>query len=1368
MKDHLHYVVGIGASAGGLEAIHELFDSFPKDSGLSFIIVQHLSPDYKSLLAELVSKHTQMKVSEAEDGMLVLPNHVYVIPSKKLMTFRNGRLRLADKPVSNVPNTAIDHFFVSLAEEKGDKVIGVILSGTGTDGSKGILAIKSAGGMVVVQDPATAKFDGMPNSAIDTGVVDLILPPELIPEEIFSFIRHGVLLKTINATNDQDEEKLLGEILHLIKKNTGHDFTAYKLQTIKRRIYKRMAALNFETLHDYLGFLIRHKEEIEILSKEFLIGVTRFFRDSEAFQIIEKKVLPRILDKKKSGDVIKIWVTACSTGEEAYSLAILVHEHLKLTGEDPEVKIFATDVDKEAINFASKGMYSEKIANDVSPQRLDAYFVKEGKHYCINQNIRKMVIFAHHNILKDPPFSKIDLISCRNMLIYMNPILQRKVFATFSFSLNQGGYLFLGASENPGEWRSSLEEVSKKWNVFKNLNPSTSLVTEHQSFTPVSRVGLGSSNLTTSKQANAMLQHRMEEVFNEVIVEEFGYAGIYINENFDVIQAMGDYRNYLHLPEKKLQFNLLKMVNEELSVALGVAIRKAIKANQKVVVKRVKLKDQKSFRLVNVVIKPYMVSNELMQRFVFVMFFEEKAKRAKARDFEIHEDHINNSKRIQELELELKETKENLFATVEELETSNEELQSSNEELISSNEELQSTNEELQSLNEELHTVNTEHQLKIKELIELNDDFNNYFRSTDIGQIFIDANLRIRKYTPAVVKQINIIESDIGRPISHFSINIKYDSLVADIKNVIASQQTIEKEIELNDGRYYLMRIFPYIRLDKNIDGVVITFVDISPIKSLNNILSGVLNSSVNGIMALETIYNEEGNGVDFSCSLFNVAAELMFDLREGEMVGQKLSVKIPAIKKQGLLDKFLNVAKDNQPLKMEWQYWKEGKDVWFDINAVPIKNGIAVTFYDISDKKAAEEKIMDAYDELKKAEENLKVLNFDLEERVKERTMELSESEERFRLISLATNDAVWDWNLYENRVWWNEALRTVFGYDFEYEDEGIESFFNKIHPDDKKKTTDQLYQAINKGETQWSGEYRFRRADGSYAFVFNRAYILYNENQTPFRMLGALVDLTSLKLAKEELTQTNQHLVKINNDLDNFIYTASHDLKAPIANLEGLVVMLRSRYENKEREPEKEIKLLDMVSVSIEKLNETIKALTEITKAQKDKDDQVENLSFEQVLNDVFLDIDNLVKKVSPEILCDFQVEKICYGKFNLRSILYNLVSNAIKYRCPDRPCQIQISTREQDDLIVLEVRDNGLGLNKLQQAKLFKMFKRLHTHVDGTGVGLYIVKRIIENRGGRIEVESEEGIGSSFRVYFQNQSVHHKEKVNRLSDM
>ncbi|MDO6391848.1 chemotaxis protein CheB [Pontibacter sp. BT731] len=1350
-----HYLIGIGASAGGLEAIHKLFDHFPGNSSFSFVIIQHLSPDHKSLMAELLSKHTSMQVREAEDNTFTRPNCVYVLPSGKQLSLQNGRLRLTEKPRNREPNFAVDTFFESLAVDRGPNAIGIVLSGTGTDGSKGVRAIKQAGGLVVVQDPESAKFDGMPRSAIDTGEVDFVLPPDQIPHEIIEYTRRTPLVKSIIQNGKQqeqlDEEAVLKEILDLVCSHTQVDFTHYKKPTLNRRIQKRMQTLKLNSLQEYLDYLHANPAEIKILCQEFFINVTSFFRDPEAFHQLEKKVIPDILKSKEEGEPIKVWIAACSTGEEAYTLAILFQEASHKLGRPLDVKLFATDVDQQALQKASKGAYpANTIRKQVSEARLQRFFQKTGNKYVVSDEIRKMVIFAQHDLQKDPPFSKIDLITCRNMLIYLNPSLQYKVLSLFPYALNMGGYLMLGPSEHIGDMQEYFEEENRKWNIFRKVKDRSSLQRSYG----VTDYHTNSMQQSQASQFKTTQLNRYNEAFMDALAEDFKVTALYVDTNYQLLHGIGDINRFLKFPDKRLHFNLIKMVPEELAVVLSVSIRKAIKTKRSVVGRQVAVKFGKKERLIHTSVRP--VTLEKGQPPLILVLLQEMGEVSPQPRLS-ETPHLSDADYYQQLttlETELRETRESLQMTVQDLSTANEELQSSNEELMSSNEELQSSNEEMQSLNEELHTVNSEHQLKIKELQELNEDLDNYFRSSNVGQLFVDHSLEVRKYTPSVEQIVNIIGGDIGRPVYHLSHSLKYSRLFDDIRQVNNTSQEIEQEVETENGRYYLMRIIPYLKRDGNKDGVVISFVDVTTLKTLSSVVQGVLDSSLNSIMAMQAVRDNKEQIKDFNWTLLNKKAEEMLGESSANLMQGSVTATIPHLRDTGLFRKFCQVVETGKPLHIEQLLILNEQKAWYEIAAVKMGTGIAVTMANINDKKRSEDQTLAAYEELKKAEENLTVLNNQLERLVEDRTRELAESEERFRLVAMATNDVVWDWNLAANEIWWSDGLYKMLGFDEQEMSGGLEGWFSKLHPDDRKEVERSVNDAINNGRKQWNAEYRIQHKEGSYTYVSNRAYILYNEYQMPYRMIGSFIDLSDLKLAQDELQQTNEHLMRVIDDLDTFVYTASHDLKSPIANIEGLMLVLEEQIREAEPLPgEPTDPLFVMIKDSIRRFKNVIRDLTDIAKVQRDVDGESEPLQIEAVYNTIYEGLREEAERKQAVIETDFsEAPNISFSKKNLHSILYNLMSNALKYSSPDRRPHVKLKSSYKGKKLVLSIEDNGLGISKESQGKMFTLFKRFHSHVDGTGMGLYIVKRIMDNSGGQVHVKSEPNKGTTFTLTFQ----------------
>lgn len=968
VKESNGFCVGVGASAGGLEALEQFFKNMPTDSGLSFVVVQHLSPDYKSLMVELLSKHTMMQVLRAEDGMKIEPNCIYLIPPKKNMTVFHGTLFLTDQKHNHVINLPIDIFFRSLAEDYGDKSVGVVLSGTGSDGTLGIRAIKGIGGMVMAQDDHSAKFDGMPRSAIATGMVDYVLPADKMPEELLKYIKHPLTAKALEKENLSSHENTLIKILSIIRTTTGVDFTYYKPNTIVRRLERRISINQISSYENYVTFLEQSSKEVNILYKELLIGVTRFFRDSESFDIIMEQVIPRILKNKEKDEPIRLWSVGCSTGEEAYSLAMLLKEYMDEKGFSHDIKIFATDLDKESIEYGSMGFYPESIVADVSMDRLKKFFIKKDKGYQIKENIRKMVIFATHNIIKDPPFSKIDLISCRNMLIYLKPLMQKRVLSLFHFSLHKQGYLFLGSSESLGDLTRNFDTINSKWKIysfkdnFTNDNIGDFLIPSlHKTGSKAS----ATPEVTVKGHTSASLT---ESIYSSII-EEFIPPSVIIDENFEIVHILKDVNKYIKLAAGRASLDLLTLIRKEISTPLSIAIHKALKENKEIIYNDFKLREKGEIIRLNIKVKPF-AEKYKSRRLLFVAFEEQQTIKTVINDNDNQTIEFDTNQQIKDLELELKYTKENLQATIEELGTSNEELQATNEELISSNEELQSTNEELQSVNEELHTVNSEYQNKIDILTQLNNDINNLLKNTNIGTVFLDRNLHIRKYTPAVTSAINILEMDIGRPIHHISHNTLYENFLEDIENVLRTLVIKEVEVQGKKNNWFQMRILPYRTLENAIDGVVITFFDITERKKFeeqiqrkSNLLISVLDNSP----VASTIIDNKGK-----ISYANQMAEKVLGLTRDEITKRNYNAPKWRITDEAGKDfpdeklPFVIVNKTGKPVfdVIHNIEWPDGSKKTLSINGSPIfdenrkVDGVVCTLLDITQKREYEEKL--------------------------------------------------------------------------------------------------------------------------------------------------------------------------------------------------------------------------------------------------------------------------------------------------------------------------------------------------------------------------------------------------------------------------
>jgi two-component system CheB/CheR fusion protein len=832
------YIVGMGGSAGSLEAFEQFFRNMPDDSGAAFVLISHLDPTQKGMMPELLQRYTKMKVFEAVDGMKVVPNCVYVIPSNKDMAILHGTLQLLEPTATRGLRLPIDFFFKNLGLDQKEKAVGIIISGMGSDGTAGLKIIKEHLGMVMVEDPESAKYDSMPHSAIDTGLADYIAPAEVLPTMLLAYIKQLSQPLSEHIGTEEQVVSAVQKILVLLRGQTGNDFSLYKKNTVMRRIERRMNVHHMGKTEQYVRFLQDNPQEVELLFKELLIGVTSFFRDPEAFELLKKTIVLDILKNNENERAVRVWIPGCSTGEEAYSIAIIFSEclsKLRLKG-DFKVQIFATDIDKAAIDKARQGLYPANIAADLSPERLEHFFSKEDNKYQINKDIREMVVFAPHNVTMDPPFTRLDLISCRNLLIYLTAELQKKLMALFHYSLMPDGILFLGTSETIGRFIDQFSTVDTKWKIYQRRH-SEQTAADTVDFAHFYREAIPAGRVS-AKQAAELVS--IPEVANRMLLEDFTPPAVFINEQGDVVYIHGRTGKYLEPPAGKANINIFAMAREGLKIELPSAIREAKTQKKTITLKGIKVKTNGDFQTINLTVKPVVQLG--IQQPLYMLVFEnvtmppkeEKSISSQARSSSRLKD-INI-----ELENELKHTKELLQKTSEEMQLSQEELKSTNEEIQSTNEELQSTNEELssskeemQSLNEEMMTVNAELQVKVDELTLSNSDMKNLLNRTEIATIFLDDDLNIRRFTPEATGIFNLIQSDIGRPISHIVSKLQYDDIVTDVRKVLDSLMYKEAQVQAKDGHWYIMRIMPYRTHDNAIDGVVINFIEITTVKKL-------------------------------------------------------------------------------------------------------------------------------------------------------------------------------------------------------------------------------------------------------------------------------------------------------------------------------------------------------------------------------------------------------------------------------------------------------------------------------------------------------------------------------------------------------
>ena len=828
-------IVGIGASAGGLEALEQFLGHVPAGSGMAFVIVQHLDPTHKGVMPELLQRATGMKVIQVKDRTRVQPNCVYVIPPNKDMSILHGVLYLLEPAAPRGLRLPIDFFLRSLAQDQEGRSIGVILSGMGSDGTLGLRAIKEKAGVVLVQEPATAKFDSMPRSAVDAGLADIVAPVEELPGKILACLQLTPHIARTEAALEDKTQSALEKVVVLLRAQTGNDFSLYKRNTLYRRIERRMGIHQIDKMSVYIRYLQENSQELNLLFKELLIGVTNFFRDPAAWELLREEVIPALLARRSSGQTLRAWAPACSTGEEAYSLAIVLKEAVEEIKPKANftIQVFATDLDRDAIDKARQGVFPANITADLSKERLKRFFTKEERGYRVRKEIREMVIFAPQNVIMDPPFTKLDILTCRNLLIYLNAEVQKKLMPLFHYSLSPGGILFLGSAETIGDATDLFAPLSGKARLFRRTE--SALRTE-----PVDFPSSFSAGPPAGPEARPGPKPpvSLQSLADQLVLQRYAPPAVLTNHKGDICYVSGHTGKYLEAAAGKVNWNIFAMAREGLRYELAGAFKEALRQKASVALHGLRVGTNGGEQCVDVTVQRLDEPGPL-QGLVMIVFTDVAAPEAAKAAGRPPQPHAR-SVRLAELEQKLLAVRAEARATHEEMQTSQEELRSANEELQSTNEELQSTNEELmtskeemQSLNEELQTVNTELQLKEEEHSRTSNDMKNLLNSTDIATLFLDNGLNVRRFTPQATKIIKLIPADVGRPITDLASELRYPELAEDAREVLRTLASAEKPIGTRDSRWFTVRIMPYRTLDDRIDGVVITFADITVAKTL-------------------------------------------------------------------------------------------------------------------------------------------------------------------------------------------------------------------------------------------------------------------------------------------------------------------------------------------------------------------------------------------------------------------------------------------------------------------------------------------------------------------------------------------------------
>ena len=1312
-------VVCVGASAGGLEAFTQLLEATPTNTGMAFVLVSHLSPSHASHLAEILSRATRMPVNEVKDEPKVQPNRVYVIPPDRSMIISGGVLKLLPRREVRGQHHPIDLFLESLAEDQQNKSIAVILSGTGSDGTAGLDEIKAAGGITFAQDQ-TAAYEGMPRSATMAGSVDFVLPPAGIAMELANIARHAyVSPEGPLAQPPPAETAHFAQILNLLHQTMGVDFHHYKTTTLIRRIVRRMALHKLDALAEYAEFLRSRPAEIEALFQDILISVTSFFRDPESFELLKTKIFPRVTAERSIGNAIRMWVVGCATGEEAYSVAIAFSEFMEREGRVWPVQIFATDLNGAGVERARGGLYPKSISERVSPERLRRYFYEVDGKYRVAKSIRDMCVFAKHNIVADSPFSRMDLISCRNLLIYLEPVLQQHLMPILHYALKPSGFLWLGASETTGKFRDLFDADDAK-HRFYIKKPNAARM-------PVPLPIRGPSERGTQAELPVSQGRRGEEVQREadrILLSRYTPPGVLVTDDLDILQFRGDTGPYLAPASGRASLNLLKMLREGLLLPVRTAIARAKREGSAIRTDDVRVKSNGGWRLVDLEVVPVKVSGT--ERSCYLLLFHEPQIQPERLP---KPESVTNAEVEQEttqLKQELTATKEYLQSVIEQQEAATEELQAANEEVQSANEELQSINEEIetskeeiQSSNEELATVNEELQTRNAELGQSNNDLMNLLASVQMAIVMLGADLRIRRFTPMAEKMLNLIATDVGRPLTDIRLNFDVPDLEKILGEVLETIQPYQRDVQDRNGRWHSLRVRPYRTLENRIDGVVIVLVDIDSVKSTAESLRVSAER-------LRIMYDRAPVGIfetdlegrftrvnDMFCRLTGRSRETLLALRSEDITHPD-----DILAEREDYHRIRNGA--TASVRREKRYLREGGEpVWVEVHR-----------FSILDAQGRAEFMVG--------------IAQDIGER-KETETTLRRREARFRALMNSTPVLIWASGV-EGMEYVNQAFLEFLGV--ESQEVLGDAWTYYLHPDDREAAL-AAYDRARATLQPFEQQFRFRRVDGEYRWMMAVALPQFGAAGKFSGYAGATFDITTLKEAEESLRTADQRK-------DEFIAMLAHELRNPLAPITNVVQMLKSS--------NLDTSTLDWAHQVLERqlrnLGRMVNDLLDVSRISHGKIQlQRERVELNELIDRVIDTVRPAIEAGQKQVTIEFPTAPVVLfaDPVRLEQAIGNLVHNALKFTAQGGHIAVRATTdgaAGKAGEVIITVRDDGDGISADALPRVFDLFMQVNTSLDraqgGLGIGLSLVRGLVELHGGTVEAKSDgNGLGSQFTV-------------------